>query len=295
MEWTLKYGKVVLLTTEEALEYGEDIPFFSKLDKNIRGHRIHFSKAEMFHDCVVGTLLVPKGNVFRQSRISMGYYMNRDALVFVDDAGHIESVKEILDEIEDGTSGSVAGFFHRMLEYFIKDDMESLQNIEATVYHMEEEMLEKTWDADVTPVILHYRKLLLGLSFYYQQLADVSQVLAENYTGFFTEEEMILFRSFGKRVDRLYNQAQMLREYVSQIRELHQQQMDIQQNDTMRMLTVVTTIFLPLTLIAGWYGMNFVNMPELKSPYGYFIIIVLCTIVVVGEFVFFKKKKIFKK
>lgn len=294
MEWTLKNGKVVLLTTDEALEYGKDTPFFSKLDKNIRGHRIHFSKAEMFTDCVVGTLLVPKGNVFRQSRISMGYYMSTDALVFVDDAGHIDSVKKIMDEIEDGASGSVAGFFHHMLEYFIKDDMESLQNIEAMVYHMEEEMLEKKWNADVTPVILHYRKLLLGLSFYYQQLADVSQVLAENYTGFFSEEEMLLFRSFGKRVDRLYNQAQMLREYVSQIRELHQQQMDIRQNDTMRMLTIVTTIFLPLTLITGWYGMNFVNMPELKSPYGYFIVIGVCVIAVIGEFMFFKKKKMFR-
>ena len=56
------------------------------------------------------------------------------------------------------------------------------------------------------------------------------------------------------------------------------------------MLTVVTTLFLPLTLLAGWYGMNFKYMPELDNKYAYFIIIVLCMILVMGELIFFKKK-----
>ena len=59
----------------------------------------------------------------------------------------------------------------------------------------------------------------------------------------------------------------------------------------MQFFTVVTTIFMPLTLIAGWYGMNFENMPELKSVYGYPAIIVLSGIIVVGLIVLFKKKK----
>ena len=56
------------------------------------------------------------------------------------------------------------------------------------------------------------------------------------------------------------------------------------------MLTVVTTLFLPLTLLAGWYGMNFKYMQELDNKYAYFIIIVLCMILVMGELIFFKKK-----
>ena len=43
-------------------------------------------------------------------------------------------------------------------------------------------------------------------------------------------------------------------------------QIDVRQNEIMKMLGVVTTVFMPLTLVAGWYGMNFVNMPELASP-----------------------------
>ena len=75
------------------------------------------------------------------------------------------------------------------------------------------------------------------------------------------------FSRLGNRVDRLYDHTQMLREYALQIREMQQAQIDLRQNDTMRILTVVSTIFFPLSLIAGWYGMNFTHMPELSAPY----------------------------
>ena len=48
----------------------------------------------------------------------------------------------------------------------------------------------------------------------------------------------------------------MLKEYSMQLREMHQAQVDMRQNEIMKFLTIVTTIFMPLSLIAGWYGMN---------------------------------------
>ena len=76
-----------------------------------------------------------------------------------------------------------------------------------------------------------------------------------------------------------------------QIRELYQSQIDIQQNKVMSILTVVTTIFLPLTLIAGWYGMNFPNMPEFQWKYAYPVVIAVSVFIILLEIFFFKKKK----
>ena len=59
----------------------------------------------------------------------------------------------------------------------------------------------------------------------------------------------------------------------------------------MTLLTIVTTIFMPLTLIAGWYGMNFIYMPELSSRWGYPIVIGVSVLIVIVSLVFFKKKK----
>jgi magnesium transporter len=67
--------------------------------------------------------------------------------------------------------------------------------------------------------------------------------------------------------------------------------MDIQQNRIMALLTIVTSIFLPLTLIAGWYGMNFRYMPELEWEFGYPLVILISILIVVFSLIWFKKKK----
>ena len=97
---------------------------------------------------------------------------------------------------------------------------------------------------------------------------------------------------FSSRVDRLYDAATHLRDYTIQLNDLYQSQLDVKQNRIMTVLTVVTTIFMPLTLIVGWYGMNFKYMPELNSRYGYPVIILLSLIIVIGSLIFFKVKKI---
>ena len=83
----------------------------------------------------------------------------------------------------------------------------------------------------------------------------------------------------------------MLREYSGQISEIYQAQIDIYQNKVMKILTVVTTIFLPLSLLAGWYGMNFKNMPELEWPYSYPIAAAAGVIIIAVSLYILKKKK----
>ena len=95
------------------------------------------------------------------------------------------------------------------------------------------------------------------------------------------------------RVEQLQNHVHLLRENVLQIRELYQSMQDAHQNKIMAVITIVTTIFLPLTLITGWYGMNFVYMPELQWRYGYFAVIMISLIIVIVEIIYFKKKKFF--
>ena len=82
----------------------------------------------------------------------------------------------------------------------------------------------------------------------------------------------------------------MLREYAVQVQEVYQSELGIRQNHIMKILTTVTTVCLPLSLIAGWYGMNFTHMPELSAPYAYFILIGVCILIVAVEIWYFKKK-----
>ena len=135
------------------------------------------------------------------------------------------------------------------------------------------------------------RKEAMAWYRYYSQLDDVACELRENENGFFSQEECGLFRLFGDRVIRLREESQLLREYCGQIQSLFQSEIDIRQNRIMQILTIVTTIFLPLSLIAGWYGMNFSGMPELRWRYGYPAIIAVSAAIVVLSLWICKKKK----
>ena len=86
------------------------------------------------------------------------------------------------------------------------------------------------------------------------------------------------YRTLDKYIQYLLHFVLELREFLTQVREAYQSQIDIEQNQIMKIFTVITAIFLPLTLIVGWYGMNF-RIPELDWTYGYLYVIGLSVVV----------------
>jgi Mg2+ and Co2+ transporter CorA len=96
----------------------------------------------------------------------------------------------------------------------------------------------------------------------------------------------------NNRIGRLQNDALTVFDYANQILATYQSKVDARANNVMQILTIVTTIFMPLTLITGWYGMN-LQMPETAWRYGYLVAIIGSIVVIGVECVIFKKKKWF--
>lgn len=253
---------------------------------------IQFTKVDILRSCVVGTILIPDKQDLTEKEFGFGFYIHKGHLVFIDDTRTIQRIAARLPEIKVFETTLEARFLIELVEFLISDDVLYLQRYEDKLVSVEEELLDReidTFDKD----ILRYRREILILNGYYQQIADMMQTLAENKNNIFNNEDCRIFRNVANRADRLYDNTKMLREYIVQIREMYQSQIDLMQNKTMKVLTVVTTIFMPLTVIVGWYGMNFNNMPELTSKYGYITVAIVSLLVVVGEIVFFKWKKWF--
>lgn len=291
MEFALKQGRVLVLDAAEAKERWESASFWNEMEYMLQSNRMHFSKAVVLADAVVGEIMWHPEEAYDGRAVSIIYYLDRSELVLIGQkTRHDHWEKQLRSLISDEDDLSPVRFFIRLLDELLKDDIKHLQRIEAGCFQMEEEIQsgEKT---DPTGLMAKYRKILLNKSFQYQQMMDMSDTLVENVNDFFDEKEVICFQTYGQKVERLYNRSKMLREYMLQIRELQQQRLDEEQNRIMRILTIVTAIFSPLTLVAGWYGMNFVGMPELKSPYGYPVVAIVCGIIILLEFIYFKHKK----
>ena len=193
-------------------------------------------------------------------------------------------MKKLLPEQEADKEMALRGFFTALLE----NDMDFIDSWENSITEAEDQALAGD-TKDYLGKIIEYRKELLRLKRYYTQLQVIFDGLLDNENGLLSGEALRHLGIIDSRIDRCYRGVLNLRDYVTQMREAYQSQIDIEQNSLMKFFTLITAIFLPLTLMVGWYGMNFQNMPELQS--GYPGVIFASVLVVLLLILYFKKKK----
>ena len=183
-------------------------------------------------------------------------------------------------------------FLVALLLYLIRDDLPYIQQLETRLTDLEQAVLDND-----TGRFLHrmsvIRKELNRTNRYYAQLCDFASTLLEDAEEQLSGHSKKRLNHFLRKVENLRGETRMLHEYATQISSEYQAQVDIDQNRVMKVLTIVTAIFLPLTLIAGWYGMNFPNILLLGWRYGYAAVAIVSALVVVLLIWYFKRKKWF--
>ncbi len=283
----LKIPFVGVLTSEEyhANHYGFD--FENDLDMR----QIHNSKLEVNLTNLSGTLYIPDHSRMDEEIMKCAFVMDKRGILFIDDEDTVMPVLEDIRRKRQRMKPSLERFVYDFLENIIEDDLMILEAYADDMELIERHILAGEFD-DVMPALTHIRNELRTFWMHYEQLFDFGEKLEENENEIFDESNLRYFQLFEERVDRRQNLVSSLRDHTSQIRDLYQSQLDMQQNNNMNYLTIVTTIFLPLTLVTGWYGMNFRYMPELAYKYSYLVIIVLCILIIAGSLWFFKKKKL---
>ena len=175
------------------------------------------------------------------------------------------------------------------LDTLTEGDGKLLEELEYTFSGLEEAVLREAADDDFAVRLLHHKQDLLFLHNYYEQLIDVGKTLADNENLLLSRGELRHFRRFAERTMRLCRTVSALREQLSQLWEAHRSMLELRQNHIMKTFTVLSAIFLPLSLIVGWYGMNFQGMPELHWRFGYPFAALLCVAVVLICIRIFKK------
>ncbi|WP_404471325.1 magnesium/cobalt transporter CorA [Vreelandella venusta] len=152
--------------------------------------------------------------------------------------------------------------------------IDSLLEFESELSDLEDELLENGNDV-LMRKLTTYRSRLVKLRRIFSYHKGITQELtAYDYTHLPRDENETLYaiNDVAERFERLYTLTQMYYDICGDLVNGYISISSHQLNITMRVLTVITAIFVPLTFIAGIYGMNFEYMPELKFQYGYFFV-----------------------
>ena len=279
---------VAVLTAKEWER--ENALFDMGIDLDLNPEEIHSTKIEVNYDSLTGTFSLPDRANFTGEDRKFAFALDEKGIVFIDDTN---AAREIIEKIKNSRQWKMPcleRFLYDFLEQIVHEDLPLMEGFDTELNQIEKDILDKGESGHLKEINL-IRSEIRELKIHYEQLIDFAQELEENENGVFQEENLRYFHMFSNRMARLYDTASSLRDYTMQLSDLYQSQIDLKQNRIMTILTVVTTIFMPLTLITGWYGMNFTYMPELDSPYGYPVIIVVALVIAVASLLYFKKKK----
>ena len=216
------------------------------------------------------------------------FWIQTDGIWFVDYDGLLDKLMVRLERLNGEKTAEQ--MLYRLLQMLVENDIHTLDVIYKQLAALEEEIPKE--NARFFLQKMYTMKHSIYQMFrYYHQLTELADDLMEWDGDFLVKEEMEHFDRFITRTKRLADDMEIMREYAMEICEIYQSQISIRQNDIMKVLTIVTTIFLPLSLLAGWYGMNFTYMPELSWKYGYPMVICLSIgIVAFSLFLFCRKK-----
>ena len=279
-----------VLNTAEFQEKKEEFTYQKEMLHSLGS--IRYCKAELFKDCILGTIRLPQKNEQKKAQLSFGFYLTGRKVFFIEDEGKlkawIEKQTEMFQEVD-----TPKQLLLRIMEHMIEEDTLYFSHMESELDKLEEKISGGAGrNNNFFTSLTKHRQKLSEFNIYYEQLIDIGELFS-TCDFYQSEQDTQGWDRFMHRVERLQNHVHLLRENVLQIRELYQSMQDARQNKIMVVITIVTTIFLPLTLITGWYGMNFAYMPELQWRYGYIAVIIISLFIVIAEIAYFKKKKFF--
>jgi len=278
---------VLLFDHQEFLDHPQSRqcdPSFMKMLSSIR-----YCRVEIFPSGTFGTIRVPGKKLEDEelASLSFGFYIERDRILFVRRTGDLAGpVKKLASMTQDCPSPGL--FLLMLLGDLTEEDDLYLQQLEEQIDELEDRILDGA-DEDCSEQIVRYNRKLSEIHFFYEQMINVCERLEDLEES---ADTAIYWQRYSGRATRLHDYITLLRGTVIQIRDLYQNRQDARTNKIINMLTVITALFLPLTLLTGWYGMNFANMPELRWSIGYPVLIVVSVVIVVVEIWIFKKKNI---
>jgi magnesium transporter len=182
---------------------------------------------------------------------------------------------------------------YSFLDALIAGDIIMLESTGTEVNELEAQVLRDEADDDFNTTLLDLKNRLLSAHNYYEQLLDITDAVEENENDIFDSDSLMYISNLGKKIVRLREDVDTLSNMVVHLQDAYSSYLDTNLNKTMKFFTVITSIFFPLTIIVGWYGMNFQAMPEFYWRYGYVYVIALSIIVVLALVLVGRRKKWF--
>jgi magnesium transporter len=181
---------------------------------------------------------------------------------------------------------------HAIIDSIVDNYFILLEKLEEKIEFLEDDLLKKP-----TPVMLQaiheLKRELILLRKSLWPLREAISALERSDSPLISESTGIYFKDIFDHVIAVIDSVETFRDMLSGMLDIYLSSVSNRLNQVMKVLTIIATIFMPLTFLAGVYGMNFQYMPELTWRWGYFGVLGIMLVIALSMLYYFRKKKWF--
>jgi magnesium transporter len=207
-----------------------------------------------------------------------------------EDMPPIKALWDKLEKDERLTQNGADFLCYSLMDLMVDDYLPVLDKLDDEIEQLEDQLLERP-HAKTLDRILNLKHTLVSLRRIMSPQREVMNRLSRDQFPMIDQRSRIYFRDIYDHMVRFQDLVESLRDIVAGAMDIYLNSTSLRLNEVMKALTIVSTIFLPLSFVAGMYGMNFTQMlPHWDWPYGYLLFLAICITIVIGMLAFFKKR-----
>ncbi|MGW8120344.1 magnesium/cobalt transporter CorA [Staphylococcus xylosus] len=180
-----------------------------------------------------------------------------------------------------------------IIDKMVDSYFDLIYEIEDKVYEFEDYQLKDASVKIIMEEVFKIRSNIIKMKRIVYPIQELVDNIKESGLLLVDEKNHMYIQHIEDHIIKQQNILKMSQEMTDEIKDNYSSYNSFKMNSIMQVLTLVSVVFLPLTLITGIYGMNFTNMPELKWHYGYYIVLTIMLAISISCIVYFKKEKWF--
>lgn len=180
--------------------------------------------------------------------------------------------------------------FFALLDAIVDNYFLAIENLNNRIESLEEEVYNNP-EPIVAKNIQQLKKEVLKIRRWIYPVKELISRLIDSENPLITKDTKLFLRDVHDHTMEINESLQIYREMSMSLMEMYMSNMSNKMNEVMKVLTIMASIFIPLTFIAGIYGMNFDHMPELHTKNGYYYVWAVMIALFIGMMFYFKKKK----
>ncbi len=205
----------------------------------------------------------------------------------------LKGVASVFEKAQQNSGSILKGsgeLFHRIVDSLVDNYLPVLDVLDRKINDVEEEALQSS-EQDVLSQLFTVKKDLLYMRRIIGPQREIVNFLSKVHYPFISAKTRPYFRDVYDNSIFINDTLDTYRDLVDGALEAHLSTISNKTNDIVRVLTIISTIMMPLTLISGIYGMNFSHMPILKTPSGFWVVSGVMVLIAVAMLAYFKRKR----